>query len=115
MPASEGVVFSNAICAPCVPPGAACSPFAADVRLATRFYVQPVAAIDQHKSRLQQVVAIGTPAHDVQKQIEFGGRWQLVKSGHGRWEAKGSGWRLNILALNGFYASSNLPEKLLNA
>ena len=57
--------------------------FAADAVARARFDVQVVAAVDQHKDRLQQVVAVSTPPDDMQKQIELGWRGQVVKGGHG--------------------------------
>ena len=40
--------------------------------------VQRVAPVDQHEHRLQQVVAVGAPADDVQEQVELGRRGNVV-------------------------------------
>ena len=45
--------------------------------------VQRVAPVDQHEHRLQQVVAVGAPADDVQEQVELGRRRQVVERLHG--------------------------------
>jgi hypothetical protein len=44
--------------------------------------VQCVAPVDQHENRLQQVVAIVPAPGDVQKEIQFGGGWNVVKGQH---------------------------------
>ena len=41
--------------------------------------VQRVAPVDQHEHRLQQVVAVGAPADDVQEQVELGRRRHVVE------------------------------------
>ena len=41
--------------------------------------VQRVAPVDQHEQRLQQVVAVGAPADDVQEQVQLGRRRHVVE------------------------------------
>ena len=41
--------------------------------------VQRVGPVDQHEGRLQQVVAVGAAADDVQEEVELGGRGQVVQ------------------------------------
>ena len=44
--------------------------------------VQRVAPVDQHEDRLQQVVTVGAPTGDVQKQVEFGWSGNVVQRFH---------------------------------
>ena len=46
------------------------------------FKVQRVAPVDQHEDRLQQVVAVGPPARDVQEQVELGRCRHVVQRLH---------------------------------
>ncbi len=69
------------------------------------FDVQPVAPIDQHEDRLQGVIAVGQPIHDVQKHIEFGRRRNVVERTHGRVAifkvTAGWGWTLRAVQAPG--------------
>jgi hypothetical protein len=53
--------------------------------------VQYIPPIDQHESRLQQVIAIGAAASDVQKQIQFARRGDMVQGLHDINKASGVG------------------------
>jgi hypothetical protein len=53
--------------------------------------VQHIPPVNQHKCRLQQVIAIGTSAGDVQKQIQFAWRRDMVQGLHGNKRASGVG------------------------
>ena len=48
--------------------------FAAERAAGAQLEVQRVVPVDQHEDRLQQVVAVGAPAGDVQEQVELGRR-----------------------------------------
>ena len=50
--------------------------------VAAQLEVQRVAPVDQHEDRLQQVVAVGAAAGDVQEQVELGRRRQVVDGLH---------------------------------
>jgi hypothetical protein len=60
-----------------------CQVFAADDAAWALFKMQGVTPIDQHENRLEQMVAIGAAASDVQKQIQLGRGWNVVKRFHG--------------------------------
>ena len=45
--------------------------------------MQRVTPIDQHENRLQQVVAVGAATRDVQKQVQFGRRRDIMQRFHG--------------------------------
>ena len=53
--------------------------------------VQHIPPIDQHESRLQQVVSIAAPSCDVQKQIQLGGCGNVVQRLHGKKLGSGVG------------------------
>src|SRR3954462_13778006 len=44
--------------------------------------MQGVVPVDQHEGRLQQVIAVGPPAGDVQEQVELGRRRNVVEGPH---------------------------------
>ncbi|MEY4345802.1 MAG: hypothetical protein RL032_1634, partial [Pseudomonadota bacterium] len=54
-----------------------------DLTVRAQVKVQRVAPINQHESRLQQVVAVRTPPSDVQKEIKFGRGRYVVERLHG--------------------------------
>jgi hypothetical protein len=53
--------------------------------------VQDIPPVDQHESRLQQVITIGANASDMQKQIQFAWRGDMVQGLHGIKLASGVG------------------------
>jgi hypothetical protein len=52
--------------------------FAADLAIGTQVKVQGVTPVDQHEDRLQEVVSVWTPPSDVQKQVQFGWRQDIM-------------------------------------
>ena len=52
---------------------------ASDLTVATQFKMQRVAPVDQHEDGLEQVIAVGPAACDVQKHIELGRGWNIVQ------------------------------------
>ena len=61
--------------------------------------VQRVGPVDQHEHRLQQVVAVGAPADDVQEQVQLGRRRQVVQRAFMR--AAGPSRRARIVTAGG--------------
>jgi hypothetical protein len=55
---------------------------AQELAIFSQVKVKHIPPVDQHEGRLQQVIAIGSTASDVQKQIQFAWRRDMMQGLH---------------------------------